>query len=153
MRLFQIEEPDGSPADPEAPGVAIGIDASGAAALVAVAVGGNAVVLEDREGFALDLSVPAPEAAAEIWKTFFEGARLRAERVLARPATHGVIVVAAGADALRERVQQTAAAAGLAVLRLIDRQALPAGSMPAAAAAILAEDLAPRPVLPPAAGR
>lgn len=145
MRLFQIEEPDGSPADPEAPGVAIGIDASGAAALVAVAVGGNAVVLEDREGFALTLSVPAPGAAADVWQALFEGARLRAERVLGRPATHAVIVLGTAEAAARERWQQAAEGAGLAVLRLMDRQALPPGAMPALAAAILAEDLAPRP--------
>ncbi len=63
MKLFQIEEPDGSPADPDAPGVAIGIDISGSSAEVAVAVGGNAAVLPDREGFALDLAVPAPAAS------------------------------------------------------------------------------------------
>ncbi len=150
MRLFQIEEPDGNPADPEAPGIAIGIDTSGAAALVAVAVGGNAVVLEDREGFALDLPVPAADAAAEVWQVLFEGARLRAERALGRPATHAVIVVAA-ADA--GRLRRAAEPAGLAILRFIDRQALPAGTVPAAAAAILAEDLAPRPEPPAAAGR
>ena len=46
MKLFQIEEPDGSPVDTDAPGVAIGIDIGGTHAEVAVAVGGNAVVLE-----------------------------------------------------------------------------------------------------------
>ncbi|MGC2412177.1 MAG: hypothetical protein WA459_05720, partial [Stellaceae bacterium] len=83
MKLFQIEEPDGSPADPDAPGVAIGIDISGSSAEVAVAVGGNAAVLPDREGFALDLAVPAPGASHEAWQRLFEGARLRAERGLA----------------------------------------------------------------------
>jgi len=29
VKLFQIEEPDGSPSDPDAPGVSIGIDATG----------------------------------------------------------------------------------------------------------------------------
>ncbi len=51
MKLFQIEEPDGEPADPDAPGAAIGIDFRGAEVVVAFAVGGNAVVLADREGF------------------------------------------------------------------------------------------------------
>ena len=54
VKLFQIEEPDGSPVDPDAPGVAIGIDISGAEAEIAVAVGGNAAVLSDREEFALN---------------------------------------------------------------------------------------------------
>src|SRR5438270_2185985 len=85
MKLFQIEEPDGSPVDPDAPGVAIGIDISGAEAEVAVAVGGNAAVLADREGFPLDLAVPPPEAPADDWQNLFEGARLRAERALAQP--------------------------------------------------------------------
>src|SRR5579863_3755471 len=93
MKLFQIEEPDGSPVDPDAPGVAVGIDVGGTQAEVAVAVGGNAVVLSDREGFALDLRVPAPAAPAEAWQVLFEGARLRAERVLAQPVTHAVLAV------------------------------------------------------------
>ncbi len=150
MKLFQIEEPDGSPADPETPGAAIGIDASGAEAVVAMAVGGNAVVLEDREGFALTLSVPAPSAAAERWQALFEGARLRAERALARPVTHAVIAVDPSLDAAaRARLQQAAAAAGLAVLRLAARDALPHEARPALAAAMLAEDLQPRPASGP----
>ena len=153
MKLFQIEEPDGSPADPDMPGAAIGIDASGAAAVVAVAVGGNAVVLDDREGFALDLSVPAPSAATEAWQTLFEGARIRAERALARPVTHAAIVLALSDAAVREQLQRAAEGAGLAVLRLLDRQALPPDAMPALHAAALAEDLMQRPELPPAASR
>jgi hypothetical protein len=151
VKLFQIEEPDGRPADPDMPGAAIGIDASGAAAVVAVAVGGNAVVLDDREGFSLDLSVPAPAAATEAWQALFEGARLRAERALARPVTHAAIVLAPAAAC--ERLQRAAGAAGLSVLRLLDRQALPPDAMPACAAAALAEDLMPRPELPLATGR
>ena len=106
MKLFQIEEPDGSPVDPDAPGVAIGIDISGANAEVAVAVGGNAVVLADREGFALDLPVPPPAAAAKAWQDLFEAARLRAERALAQPVTHAVLTVASeiGRASCRERV-------------------------------------------------
>jgi hypothetical protein len=144
VKLFQIEEPDGSPVDPDAPGVAIGIDISGREATVAVAVGGNAVVLDDREGFALDLAVPAPAAPAENWRRLFEGARLRAERALAQPVTHAVVAVASASDAA---LSEAAAAAGLTLLRIVAREALGAG--PAAlAAAILAEDLAPRPAAP-----
>ena len=65
MKLFQIEEPDGSPADPDAPGAAIGIDVAGSAAEVAVAVGGNAALLTDREEFPLDLGVPSRGAPTD----------------------------------------------------------------------------------------
>ena len=148
MKLFQIEEPDGSSVDPDAPGVAIGIDVSGARAEVAVAVGGNAVVLADREGFALNLPVPPPAAPAEHWQRLFEGARLRAERVLAQPVTHAVVAVAAMPDAASAALLSTAgAAAGLALLRIVAREALET-EPPALAAAILAEDLAPRPGAP-----
>ena len=144
MKLFQIEEPDGSSVDPDAPGVAIGIDISGAEVEVAVAVGGNAAVLSDREGFALDLAVPAAATPAKRWQRLFEGARLRAERALAQPVTHAVLAVASAPDAAFAAQLSTAgAAAGLTLLRTIAREALGAG--PAAlAAAILAEDLAPR---------
>jgi hypothetical protein len=155
VKLFQIEEPDGSPVDPDAPGVAIGIDISGLAAEVAVAVGGNAAVLADREGFALDLTVPPPQAAAERWQELFEGARLRAERMLAQPVTHAVLAVATVPDAaFAARLSTAGAAAGLAVLRIVARSRIGArddprddqGAAPAVLdAAILAEDLAPRP--------
>jgi len=144
VKLFQIEEPDGSPVDPDAPGVAIGIDISGAEAEVAVAVGGNAAVLADREEFALDLSVPTPTAPADDWQNLFEGARLRAERALAQPVTHAVLALASMPDAAFAAQLATAgAAAGLTLVRIVAREVLGAG--PAAlAAAILAEDLAPR---------
>ena len=151
MKLFQIEEPDGSSVDPDAPGAAIGIDISGVAAEVAVAVGGNAVEIGDREGFALDLRVPPPAAAAERWQKLFEGARLRAERVLAQPVTHAVLAVASAPDAaFAAKLSTVGAAAGLAVLRIEvlgsrdDQRGAPA----ALAAAILAEDLRPRPGAP-----
>ena len=138
MKLFQIEEPDGTPADPETPGAAVGIDLSGAEAAVAVSVGGNAEMLADRDGFELRLEVPPPAAAAAEWELLFEGARLRAERALSRPVTHAVIALAAAPDAaLREKIERAAGAAGLSLLRL-------AAAMTAGEAAILAEDLAPR---------
>lgn len=148
MKLFQIEEPDGSPVDPDAPGVAIGIDIGGATAEVAVAVGGNAAVLDDREGFALDLAVPSPAAAAVEWQLLFEGARLRAERSLAQPVTHAVVAVASAPDAaMAARLLEAGEAAGLTLLRIVARREMGAGP-PALAAAILAEDLAPRPDAP-----
>ena len=103
VKLFQIEEPDGAPADPDAPGAAIGIDAGGALAEVAVAVGGNAIVLDDREGFELALPVPAA-GGGRAWQELFEGARLRAERALAAPG-----------DACRHRARRAARCRGRAV--------------------------------------
>ncbi len=146
MKLFQIEEPDGGPGDWGAPGIAIGIDISGVAAQVAVSVGGNAVVLTDREGFEQMLAVPGVDAGTERWEELFAGARLRAERALARPATHAVIVVATAADiAGAAGLSEAAAQAGLAVLRLVAAAELTSAAAPVLAAALLAEDLAPRP--------
>jgi len=142
VKLFQIEEPDGSPSDPEAPGAAVGIDVSAARAEVAISVGGNAVLLADRDGFELDLTVPPPDASGIAWQGLLEGARLRAERTLARPVTHAVIVAR---PAAAERVHGAAAAAGLELLRVLGPDdAVTGGEMPACAAAVLAEDLAPR---------
>ncbi|HZE47387.1 MAG TPA: hypothetical protein VE087_10945 [Xanthobacteraceae bacterium] len=139
MKLFQIEEPDGSPADPDAPGAAIGIDVCGPRAEVAIAVGGNAALLEDRDGFEVDLTVPSLTAAMPEWQALFERARLRAERALARPVTHAVVV----ADgSLAERLQPAAAAAQLTLLRIATPDTS-AGESPALAAAILAEELVP----------
>jgi hypothetical protein len=146
VKLFQIEEPDGGPADPSAPGAAIGIDAGGAEAEVAFSVGGNAVVLGDREGFEGTLAVPDATAEEAQWQELFEAARIRAERALGRPVSHAVVVLAAAADAdLLNDLRQAAEAAGLSLLRLIRRAELPAGASAALTAAILAEDLAPRP--------
>ena len=146
MKLFQIEEPDGSPSDPGAPGAAIGIDLGRAEAEVAVSVGGNAVVLTDREGFEQSLAVPALDAPAEDWEELFAAARLRAERALARPATHAVIVLAAAVGpSTAARLTQAAGEAGLAVLRIVSAADLPSGIASVLAAALLAEDLAPPP--------
>jgi molecular chaperone DnaK (HSP70) len=148
MKLFQIEEPDGSPVDPDTPGDAIGIDIGGAEAEVAVAVGGNAAVLADRESFALDLVVPSPAAPEEDWQHLFEGTRLRAERSLAQPVTHAVVTVASAPDPATEALLSRAAeAAGLTLLRIVVRREIGAG-LPVLEAAILAEDLAPRPQAP-----
>ncbi len=88
--------------------------------------------------------MPAPAAPAEDWQLLFEGARLRAERALAQPVTHAVLALASMPDAAFAAQLATAgAAAGLTLVRIVAREVLGAG--PAAlAAAILAEDLAPR---------
>ena len=146
MKLFQIEEPDGSPSDPDMPGAAIGIDAGGDLAEVAFAVGGNAVTLADREGFERALPVPSPEAPLSAWQDLFEGAKLRAERAIARPVTHAVLVFAAALDpALAAELLQASEAAGIELLRIVTTADLPADETPAEAAAIIAEDMAPRP--------
>ncbi len=146
MKLFQIEEPDGGPANPSAPGAAIGIDAGGAEVEVAFSVGGNAVVLGDRDGFERALMVPGGNAATGQWQELFEGARIRAERALARPVSHAVIALPASVDDdLSNKLREAAEAAGLKVLRLNRKAELGAGASAALAAAILAEDLAPRP--------
>jgi hypothetical protein len=146
VKLFQIDEPDGGPADPSASGAAIGIDVSGPLVEVAISVGGNAVFLADREGFERVLPVPGNSARTTDWQGVLEAARMRAERALARPVTHAVIVLARSADAgIAERLHEVAEQAGLGVLRLAVSAELPAAAAPALAAAILAEDLAPRP--------
>jgi hypothetical protein len=145
VKLFQIEEPDGSPSDPDAPGAAIGIDASGSFAQVAIAVGGNAAILADREGFERELPVPGPDAPLADWQALFEGARLRAERALGRPVTHAVLVFAALDPALAAELLQAGEAAGIDLLRIVATGDLAPGGTPAEAAATLAEDMAPRP--------
>jgi hypothetical protein len=146
MKMFQIEEPDGSPADPDAPGAAIGIDAGGDLAEVALSIGGNALTLTDREGYERALPVPGPEAPLAAWVALFEGAKLRAERALARPVTHAVLVFAASLDpALAAELIRASDAAGIELLRILTTDELEAGIPPAEAAAILAEDMAPRP--------
>lgn len=143
MKLFQIEEPEGGPADPDAPGAAIGLDASGAEVEVAFSVGGNALLLEDREGFERVLPVPATAAGAAEWRAAFEAARVRAERALSRPVTHAVILLARQPSGDEEdRLREAAGLAGVCVLCFAARAA---GLDSAVAAAVLAEDLAPRP--------
>jgi hypothetical protein len=149
MKLFQIEEPDGSPADPDLPGAAIGVAAVGPQAEVGFAVGGNAVILADREGFERDLAVPAPDASAAAWQALFEGARLRAERALARPVTHAVLALAAAPErAIGIRLHQAAMLAGLDLVDIVAADRFAEGETPAEAAAALAEDLAPRAEMP-----
>ena len=123
------------------------IHIGGAQAEVAVAVGGNAMMLRDREGFERDLPTPPLNDLIEVWQNLFEGARLRAERALARPVTHAVLAVPANLQPEAvDRLVGAAQAAGLNVLRIVGRDDIPAGVAPALAAAEIAEDLAPRPM-------
>jgi hypothetical protein len=135
MKLFQIEEPEGSAMDAaEGPGAAVGIDLAGA---VAFAVGGNAEILRGREGGEGDL----PAALAERLGAL----KARAERSLARPVTLAVIA----AEVADAALPAAAEAAGLTVLRLMrraDAAALATGASPqdaaALGAAIAAEEMA-----------
>jgi hypothetical protein len=115
VKLFQIEEPDGSPLEAEGPGTAVGVALGDGIAAVAIAVGGNAELL---------VKLPLGEPAETLTRL-----RGQAEKMLARPVTHAVIASDAAVDP---------APAGLVLLRLVP------GSVGALGAARLAEDLAPR---------
>jgi hypothetical protein len=123
--LFQIEEPDGSPSDAaEGPGAAIGIDLSGAHGAVAIAVGGNAEALASRDGgpgpatagwLTADGALAAAPATAGLLAL-----RGMAERALARPVTHAVLVVAAALPPrAAENLIAAGAASGLIVTRIL----------------------------------
>lgn len=137
MKLFQIEEPDGSPAG-DGPGAAIGVDlteASGTGALLAVSVGGNAELLRGRddglERYVVEADVPAVDALRAL--------RARAERALSRPVTH---VVVAAPVSRHPALAAAADAAGLAVRLVTAEDALAAAPQIAFGTAILAEDMA-----------
>jgi hypothetical protein len=113
MKLFQIEEPDGSPTDVEGVGAAVGIDvAAGGVGRVAIAVGGNGEILPDADGERTLTARDLPDLLL--------GLRSRAEKQLARPVTHAVIAADA-AD--RAGLEAAAAQAGLTVLRVVERRA------------------------------
>jgi len=139
MKLFQIEEPDGSPLETDdGPGAAVGIDIAGTVGRVAVALGGNAEILPAADG--------ARSLSAAMQQELLLGLRSRAEKQLARPVTHAVIAVDPGE---RAGIEDAAAAAGITVLRLMERgeaAALAEGAAPEEApvlgAAIAAEDAA-----------
>jgi len=141
MKLFQIEEPDGSSSDAaEGPGAAVGIDiAPGGIGRVAVAVGGNGEILPDAGG---ERTLRARDVT-----DLLLGLRSRAEKQLARPVTHAVI---AADSAERTGIEAAVTKAGLTVLRVIGRRAAAALATGAAAeeaavlgAAVAAEDAMP----------
>jgi hypothetical protein len=149
MKLFQIEEPDGSPLQSDGPGVAVGIELSAAAgAAVAVAVGGNAELLPGGDG-----TVRLPAAGLDdedAVAALLLALRERAEKALAQPVTHAVVALASPGAAARAAVEAAAPKAGLTLLRVAGSGELAAraeGARPADAAvlgaAIAAEDDAP----------
>jgi hypothetical protein len=131
-KLFQIEEPDGSPPDASAPGAAVGMAFRQGTGAVAFAVGGNAEVLPSPDGEPL---LDASDLAA-----LLVGLRVRAERQLGRPVTHAVVAL----PPIEEGPLAIAAeAAGLTILDTTDLGTAPIESAVLAAAA-QAEDLAPK---------
>ncbi|MGH6988863.1 MAG: hypothetical protein ACREFD_00935 [Stellaceae bacterium] len=129
LKLYQIEEPDGAPADAGGIGLAVGIELSRLRGVtVAVAVGGNAELVVVPEAPFMDELMEQDLAALLI------ELRGLTEKTVARPVTHAVIRLEgfALADAA---VLQAAAAADIAVMG-IRREG---GALEAA---IEAEDLA-----------
>jgi hypothetical protein len=156
MKLFQIEEPDGSPLEAEGTGAAIGIELSAAkGAAVAAAIGGNAEILRGAGGAERFPVVALGDDAAALGP-LLRALRERAEKALARPVTHAVVALEPPLYAGREAALASAAAeAGLILLRLIESDAAAilapgaaAADAAALGAAIQAEDdasrLAPR---------
>jgi hypothetical protein len=139
-KLFQIEEPDGSPLDPSGPGAAVGIAVVKAGhslqGAVAIAVGGNAEILPSTDGERVLDSGDLAELLL--------GLRSRAEKQLSRPVTHAVVM----APPIEEGPLALAAAG--ASLVLLDTVDPGTKSVEAAAleAAILAEDLAAKDLAP-----
>ena len=131
-KLFQIEEPDGSPADTSAPGAAVGIAFAKGTGTVAFAVGGNAEILPSPDGEPL---LDAGDLAA-----LLIGLRVRAERQLGRPVTHAVVAL----PPIEEGPLVLAAeAAGLTILDTTDLGTAPIENA-VLEAAVDAEDLAPK---------
>ena len=149
-KLFQIEEPDGSPLDPSGPGAAVGIAVVKAGrslpghslpghslqGAVAIAVGGNAEILPSTDGERVLDSGDLAELLL--------GLRSRAEKQLSRPVTHAVVM----APPIEEGPLALAAAG--ASLVLLDTVDPGTKSVEAAAleAAVLAEDLAAKDLAP-----
>jgi hypothetical protein len=146
MKLFQIEEPDGSPLEADGPGMAVGIELSpGKGAAVAVAVGGNAELLAGADG-AARLTLPPPADAAALGALLL-ALRERAEKALARPVTHAVVASDALDAAQRQSLDAAAQSAGIVLLRVVATAAAAArapgsraADAPALGAAIQAEE-------------
>jgi len=145
MKLFQIEEPDGSP-PADAPGMAVGIELSATkGAAVAVAIGGNAELLAGADGEKRIAAARLDDKAA--LAELLLQLRERAEKALARPVTHAVVALGADEVLQRDALAGAAEAAGLTLLRLVDAATAAAraagaaaADAPALGAAIQAED-------------
>ena len=147
MKLFQIEEPDGTPRA-DAPGIALGIELSSArGAAVAGSIGGNAELLPGADGARrLPAAGLGDQAALTALLLLL---RERAEKTLARPATHAVVALDPGDAAARPLLERAASQAGLTLLGIVasgEAAAIARGAAaadaPALGAAIKAEDQA-----------
>jgi hypothetical protein len=133
MKVFQIEEPEGPPLEASGPGAAVGIAIGHDEGAVAIALGGNGEILPGGDGAML---LTETDLTA-----LLKGLRARAEKQLAKPVTHAVVAI----RPIEEGPLAVAAKeAGLAVLDLLDPGTKPT-ERAAVEAAILAEDLAPKP--------
>jgi len=130
MKLFQIEEPDGSPLEAAGPGAVVGLALDAGSGAVAFAVGGNAEILPGADG--AHLLVESELAPLLL------GLRSRAEKQLARPVTHAVVALKPN---LRAGLDAASEAAGITMLEVIDLAA--SLEQAALAAAVRAEDVAP----------
>ena len=143
MKLFQIEEPEGSPVDAaEGSGAAVGIDlAPGGVGRVAIAIGGNGEILPDADG---ERTLRAESGRTQ---ALLLGLRSRAEKQLARPVTHAVI---AADIAERAGLEAAAIEAGLTILRVMERRVAAALVKGAAAeeAAVLGAAVAAEEAIP-----
>ena len=152
MKLFQIEEPDGSPLTGDGPGAAVGIELSAAAgAAVAVAVGGNAELLPGADG-AARLPAPGLEDEGAVAALLLR-LRERAEKALARPVTHAVVALAAPGARSRAAAAAAAPAAGLMLLAVVESSAAALrapGARPSDAAVLGAAIQAEEDAAPPA---
>jgi len=111
IKLFQIEEPDGTPEAEDGFGLAVGIELSRTGgASVAASVGGNAELLIRPEPGGIGGTL-GEKALADLLR----GLRGLAERAVARPVTHAVIRLD-GFDLSDGAVLRAAAAADIALL-------------------------------------
>lgn len=122
MKLFQIEEPNGPVSGGEGiPGAAVGIDIG--RGWVAAAVGGNVEILNDHEvegderpdGW--DLKARLDD---ELIERLLKELRAYAERRLARPVTHAVIVLDSSEETARAAILRAAGQTNLAVLAFMN---------------------------------
>ena len=148
MKLFQIEEPDGSPVDGDGAGRGgrhRALDGEGDGR-VAIAVGGNAELLASAEDERRIALTRLDDATALGWVML--ALRERAEKALARPVTHAVVALDGASPG--DTIAAAAAVAGLMLLAVVDGDAVASLAPGAAAAdaavlgaAICAEEAAP----------
>jgi hypothetical protein len=111
IKLFQIEEPDGAPDAEDGLGMAVGIELSRVGgASVAASVGGNAELLV-RPGPGGIVGALTEATLADLLRDL----RSLAEKAVARPVTHAVILLD-GFDLADGAVLRAAAKADLALL-------------------------------------